>query len=98
MIKVLLRVVLKVILFPLVAALTVIEWLGEFFLGIGTVMMNLIAGLCFLTAAGCLLFQLYTLEELKMTLFGGVIFVILPHIGMWLLVQVVRLKVILMSI
>jgi hypothetical protein len=45
-------------------------------LGIGRVMMNLIAGLCFLTAAGCLLFELYTLEELKMVLFGGVVFVI----------------------
>jgi hypothetical protein len=91
-------VLLKVILFPLVAALTVIQWLGEFFVGVGRVIMNLIALLFFLTAAGCLLFELYTLEELKMVLFGDVVFVILPHIGMWMLLQVVRLKAILMSI
>jgi hypothetical protein len=90
--------ILKVLLFPVVAALSVIQWTGAFVLSIGTVLMNFIALLFFLTAAGCLMFQLYALSELKMVMFGCVFFVMLPHIGMWILLQVVRLKVILMSI
>jgi hypothetical protein len=35
--------ILKVLLFPVVAALSVIQWTGAFVLSIGTVLMNFIA-------------------------------------------------------
>ena len=78
-----LMVIGKVLLFPFVVMLTIIQWVGIFLISVSSVFLNLLAGLFFLAGVVSYIFGLTAGPEvLKMLIVGFVIFMI-PVIGEW---------------
>ena len=78
-----LMVIGKVLLFPFVVMLTIIQWVGIFLISVSSVFLNLLAGLFFLAGVVSYILGLTAGPEvLKMLIVGFVIFMI-PVIGEW---------------
>jgi len=78
-----LKIIVKILLFPVVAALTLIQWAGIFLNSISGVIMGILAFIFALTGIASLVFGLVSgPEALKMIAAGFVIFMI-PIIGEW---------------
>ena len=78
-----LMVIGKVLLFPFVVMLTIIQWVGIFLISVSSVFLNLLAGLFFLAGVVSYIFGLTAGPEvLKMLIVGFVIFMV-PVIGEW---------------
>ncbi len=78
-----LRIVAKILLFPVVAALTLIRWIGIFLNSISGVLLGILAFIFTLTGIVSMAFKVASgPEALKMIVIGFVIFMI-PVIGEW---------------
>ena len=78
-----LRIVAKILLFPVVAALTLIRWIGIFLNSISGVLLGILAFIFTLTGIVSMSFKVASgPEALKMIVIGFVIFMI-PVIGEW---------------
>ena len=88
----LLKLVGKILIFPVILAVTVIQWLFTFLVGFSSIIFNLLAGLFFLAAVGSYILGLTPgLEALKMIAVGFVIFMI-PVIGQGITSVVVLIR------
>ena len=85
---VLLRLILKILAMPLIAAVTLIQWAGIFLTQFSSVIFNLLAGLMFLlSVVGWLMGIITGTETMRMLAVGFVVFII-PHIAEWLIVRI----------
>lgn len=85
---VLLRLILKILAMPLIAAVTLIQWTGIFLTQFSSVIFNLLAGLMFLlSVVGWLMGICTGAETMRMLAVGFVVFII-PHIAEWLIVRI----------
>lgn len=85
---VLLRLMLKILAMPLIAAVTLIQWAGIFLTQFSSVIFNLLAGLMFLLSViGWLMGICTGAETIRMLAVGFVVFII-PHIAEWLIVRI----------
>ena len=85
---VLLRLILKMLVLPLIAAVTLIQWAGIFLTQFSSVIFNLLAGLMFvLSVIGWLMGICTGAETMRMLAVGFVVFII-PHIAEWLIVRI----------
>ena len=85
---VLLRLILKMLVLPLIAAVTLIQWAGIFLTQFSSVIFNLLAGLMFLlSVVGWLMGICTGAETMRMLAVGFVVFII-PHIAEWLIVRI----------
>lgn len=86
------RILLKVILFPIIWALTLILWICIFLNSISGLIMGILSLIFALTGIASLLFGLVTSGEcLKMMIAAFILFV-LPHIGNWLIVEIINFR------
>ena len=87
-----LKTIAKLLLFPVAAALTLIQWIGIFLNSISGVVMGILSFLFVLTGLASLLFGLASGPEfLKMMITAFVIF-LLPYIGNWLIERIILLR------
>ncbi len=78
-----LRIIVKILLIPVVAVLTLIQWIGIFLNSISGVFLEILAFVFALTGIASLVFGLISgPEALKMIVTGFVVFMI-PVIGDW---------------
>ena len=77
----LVRLLLKIVLFPVVLALTLIQWAGEFLIGLSSVILNLIAGLILLIAVLAYLMGISDGHEALIIALTGFLFFLAPRIG-----------------
>lgn len=77
----LLKFIGKILIFPVILAVTVIQWLVAFLVSFSSIIFNLLAGLFFLAAVGSYILGLTPgMEALKMIIVGFMI-VMIPIIG-----------------
>lgn len=83
-----LRLMLKILVLPLIVAVTLIQWAGIFLTQFSSVIFNLLAGLMFLiTIAGWMFGISAGAETLRLLAVAFVVFII-PHIAEWLIVRI----------
>lgn len=88
----LLRLLLKLILLPVMLAVTLLQWIGIFLTGFSSVIFYILAGIVFLTAILSLAFQIApSAEVLKMLAIAFVVFIV-PHIGEWIVGRIAALN------
>ena len=81
----LIKRIIKLLVLPLIVAVTLIQWVGIFFTQFSTVIFNLLAGLMFLiTIAGWMFGISAGAETLRLLAVAFVVFII-PHIAEWLI-------------
>ena len=84
----LIKLIIKLLVLPLIVAVTLIQWVGIFFTQFSTVIFNLLAGLMFLlSVVGWLMGICTGAETMRMLAVGFVVFII-PHIAEWLIVRI----------
>ena len=84
----LVKLFFKLLVLPLIAAVTLIQWVGIFLTQFSTVIFNLLAGLMFLIAVAGWMFGIGTeAETLQMLTVAFVVFII-PHIAEWLIIRI----------
>ena len=84
----LIKMFLKLLVLPLIAAVTLIQWAGIFLTQFSSVIFNLLAGLMFLLSViGWLMGICTGAETMRMLAVGFVVFII-PHIAEWLIVRI----------
>ena len=89
---VLIKIFFKLLVLPLIVAVTLIQWVGIFFTQFSTVIFNLLAGLIFLiTVIGFVFGVTAGADAIKMLTVSFVVFII-PHIAEWLIVRVAALN------
>ena len=79
---------LKLAALPLIALLTLVEWLGIFALSISQSITNKLAGLIFFIACCCLLFGKVTIREAAAMFAGSFCVFVLPYAAEWILERV----------
>ena len=88
----LIKLLLKLLVLPTVAAVTLIQWVGIFLTQFSTVIFNLLAGLMFLIAVAGWMFGIGTgAETLQMLTVAFVVFII-PHIAEWLIIRIAAIN------
>ena len=88
----LIKTFFKLLVLPIVVAVTLIQWVGIFLTQFSTVIFNLIAGLMFLIAVAGFLFGISTgAETLQIMTVAFVVFII-PHIAEWLIIRIAANK------
>ena len=81
----LIKMFLKLLVLPLIAAVTLIQWVGIFLTQFSTVIFNMLAGLMFLIAVAGWMFGIGTgAEAVQMMTVAFVVFII-PHFAEWLI-------------
>ena len=84
----LIKMFLKLLVLPLIVAVTLIQWVGIFLTQFSTVIFNLLAGLMFLIAVAGWMFGIGTgADTLRMLTVAFVVFII-PHIAEWLIIRI----------
>lgn len=84
----LIKIFFKLLVLPLIAAVTLIQWGSIFLTQFSTVIFNLFAGLIFLIAVAGWMFGIGTgAETLQMMTVAFVVFII-PHIAEWLIIRI----------
>ena len=84
----LIKICFKLLVLPLIAAVTLIQWAGIFLTQFSSVIFNLLAGLMFLlSVVGWLMGICTGAETMRMLAVGFVVFII-PHIAEWLIVRI----------
>lgn len=87
-----LKFIVKIIVIPVMLAITLLQWIGIFLIGFSSVIFNLFAGLCFMIAVLSYLMQLCTgMEALQMLTIAFVVFLI-PHIGEWIVTRIASIN------
>ena len=88
----LIKLLLKLLVLPIIAAVTLIQWVGIFLTQFSTVIFNLLAGLIFLIAVAGFMFGIGTgAETLQMLAVGFVVFII-PRIAEWLIIRIAAIN------
>lgn len=88
----LIKLFFKLLVLPVVAAVTLIQWVGIFVTGFSAVLFNLIAGVLFMIALACLVTGVATgTESMQIFILSFVIFII-PHIAEWFIVRIAELN------
>ena len=88
----LIKMFLKLLVLPLIVAVTLIQWVGIFFTQFSTVIFNLLAGLMFLIAVAGWMFGIGTgADTLRMLTVAFVVFII-PHIAEWLIIRIAAIN------
>lgn len=88
----LIKMFLKLLVLPMIAAVTLIQWVGIFLTQFSTVIFNLLAGLVFLIAAAGWMFGIGTgAETLQMLTVAFVVFII-PNIAEWLIIRIAAIN------
>ena len=88
----LIKTFFKLLVLPIVVAVTLIQWVGIFLTQFSTVIFNLIAGLMFLIAVAGILFGISTgAETLQIMTVAFVVFII-PHIAEWLIIRIAAIN------
>ena len=88
----LIKMFLKLLVLPLIAAVTLIQWVGIFLTQLSTAIFNLVAGLMFLIAVAGWMFGIGTgAETLQMLTVAFVVFII-PHIAEWLIIRITAIN------
>ena len=88
----LIKIFFKLLALPLIAAVTLTQWVGIFLTQFSTVIFNLIAGLMFLIAVAGFLFGISTgAETLQIMTVAFVVFII-PHIAEWLIIRIAAIN------
>ena len=88
----LIKICFKLLVLPLIAVVTLIQWVGIFLTQFSTVIFNLIAGLMFLIAVAGFLFGISTgAETLQIMTVAFVVFII-PHIAEWLIIRIAAIN------
>ena len=88
----LIKMILKLLVLPLIAAVTLIQWVGIFLTQFSTVIFNLLVGLLFLIAVAGWMFGIGTgAETLQMLTVAFVVFII-PHIAEWLIIRIAAIN------
>ena len=84
----LIKLIIKLLVLPLIVAVTMIQWVGIFFTQFSTVIFNLLAGLMFLiTIAGWMFGISAGAETLRLLAVAFVVFII-PRIAEWLIIRI----------
>ena len=88
----LIKIFFKLLALPLIAAVTLTQWVGIFLTQFSIVIFNLIAGLMFLIAIAEWMFGIATgAETLQMLTVAFVVFII-PHIAEWLIIRITAIN------
>ena len=88
----LIKTFFKLLVLPIVVAVTLIQWVVIFLTQFSTVIFNLIAGLMFLIAVAGFLFGISTgAETLQIMTVAFVVFII-PHIAEWLINRIAAIN------
>ena len=88
----LIKIFFKLLALPLIAAVTLIQWVGIFLTQFSTVIFNLLAGLMFLIAVAGWIFGIGSgVDTLRMLAVAFVVF-ILPHIAEWLIIRIAAIN------
>ena len=88
----LIKILFKLLVLPLIAAVTLIQWVGIFLTQFSTVIFNLLAGLMFLIATAGWVFDIGAgAETLQMMAVAFVVFII-PHIAEWLIIRIAAIN------
>ena len=88
----LIKIFFKLLVLPLIAAVTLIQWVGIFLTQFSTVIFNLLAGLMFLIAVAGWMFGIGTgTETLQMLAVAFVVFII-SHIAEWLIIRIAAIN------
>ena len=88
----LIKIFFKLLVLPLIAAVTLIQWVGIFLTQFSTVIFSLLAGLLFLISAAGWMFGIGTgAETLQMLTVAFVVFII-PHIAKWLIIRIAAIN------
>lgn len=77
----LLKLLMKVIVFPILLVVTLIQWAGEFLIGMSAAVLNLIAGLILLIAGLAYLLEISDGQEALNIALTGFLFFLVPRIG-----------------
>jgi len=84
----LLRLLLKLILLPVMLAVTLLQWISIFLTGFSSVIFYILSGIVFLTAVLSWAFQVAPgAEVLKMFAVAFVVLIV-PHIGEWIVERI----------
>lgn len=84
----LLRLLLKLILLPVMLAVTLLQWVGIFLTSVSGVIFCILSGVVFLIAVLSWVFQTAPgAEVLKMLAIAFVVFIV-PHIGGWVVERI----------
>ena len=88
----LIKRIIKLLVLPLIVAVTMIQWVGIFLTQFSTVIFNLLAGLMFLIAVAGWMFGIGTgADTLRMLAVAFVVFII-PHIAEWLIIRIAAIN------
>ena len=86
------RFLLKIMVFPAMLIVTVIQWFGVFIIGFSSVVFNVLAGLFLLMAVLSYLMELSAgVEALRMIVAGFIVFMI-PITGEWIVTAITALN------
>ena len=85
MVRSLIKLPFRILAFPVWLMVAVINTIGMFFVGLASWIFYLIAGVAVIAVLGCVGFQLYTWQEVKMHLLSAAVFILIPNIGMWII-------------
>ena len=87
-----LKIVGKVLAFPVMLIVTVIQWLFTFLVGLSSVILNLLAGLFLLIAVLSLIFGLSTWSEALRPALAAFIVFMIPVIGQGITAVIVVIR------
>lgn len=88
----LIKMFLKLLVLPLIAAVTLIQWVGIFLTQFSTVIFNMLAGLMFLIGVAGWMFGIAIgAETLQMLTVAFMVFII-PHIAEWLITRIAAIN------
>ena len=86
------RFLLKMVVFPIILIMTVIQWFGAFIIGFSSIVFNVLAGLFLLVAVLSYLMGLSAgAEAVKMIIAGFIVFMI-PVVGEWIVTAITALN------
>jgi len=86
------RFLLKMVVFPIMLIVTVIQWFGAFIIGFSAAVFNVLAGLFLLVAILSYLMGLSAgTEAVKMIVAGFIVFMI-PIVGEWIVTAITALN------
>ena len=75
------KLTVKAAVFPVMLVTTLIQWVGEFLVGLSSVILNLIAGLILLIAGLAYLMGICAGQEALIIALTGFLFFLIPRIG-----------------
>ena len=88
----LIKLFLKMLVLPIMMAVTLIQWAGIFLTQFSTILFNLLSGLLFLIAIAGWMFGIGTGTETLQILTAGFIVFIIPRISEWLIIRIAAIN------